>query len=1530
MSNNNKKTGSVMVVGGGIGGMQASLDLAEAGYKVYLLEKTSCIGGTMAQLDKTFPTNDCAMCTLAPRIVDAGSHLNIDKITNADLEKVEGEPGNFKVTINKRARYIDLSKCTGCSDCVDKCPVKVDSEFDVDLIKRNAIYRRYPQAVPGAFAIDKQGVSPCRFACPAGVNAHAYVALIAQRKYAEALEVVRRALPFAAICGRLCHHPCETECNRAEVDEPVSIRYLKRFIADKVRQGGEKPPVPVPIDKKEKIAVVGSGPSGLTCAQRLREKGYAVTVFEASDKPGGMLTSCIPDYRVPREIADYEIDRIINSGVEIKTNTRIGKDLTLPQLRQDYNAVFVAVGCQDPAKIPLEGSENEGVLYGVPFLRKAKSYDSLRSPRLCGEKVVVIGGGNVAIDCAKVALRLGARDVSLTCLETRDLEHPDRMPAHEWEIEEAEEEGIKLNCSLGPKKVIVTGGKVTGLETIKCESVYDFSSGTKKFAPKFSCNLGPVIEADTIIIATGQRADTTGFDELEKTPFKSLKADPVTMETNIPGVFAGGDIRRGPASVIEAVADGNEAAISIERYLKGEDIRAGRGEKKEGVPLPERKIEKKQRVSIPKEPAEERKKSFIEVEQLLDEEKAVAEASRCLSCAICCECLLCVAACEAKAINHDMPAEEKQTLDVGALILAPGFELFDSTLKQEFGFGRYPNVISSLQFERILSASGPYQGQILRPSDAEHPYKVAFIQCVGSREVEHNYCSSVCCMYATKEAIVAKEHQHELECHIFYIDIRAFGKGFEAYYERAKELGVKYTRCRPSAVKEIPQTKNLEMVYYDEDNKQQVEEFDMVVLSAGMTPPEGVKQLARICNVELNKNNFCKTGKFTPVETSRPGIYACGPFVEPKDIPETVMEASGAASKAMALLTEGRGTLVTKREYPPEKDVTAQEPRIGVFVCHCGKNIGGVADVPSIRYYAKTLPNVVYTEDNLYTCSSDTQKKIKEMIKEHNLNRVVVASCTPRTHESLFRNTCREAGLNPYLFEMANIRDQNTWVHMFEPEKATKKAKDLVRIAVAKSRLLEPLQNRLLEIEHDALVIGGGLSGMTAALELANQGFTTHLVERTEELGGNMKHLKYLLEEGYDPQNELHLLIDKVRHHPKIKLYTSTEVKLVEGSMGNFKTTLNTPNGEVAVKHGVVIVATGAEEYKPKEYRFGEDSMVITQVKFEEKLARQFASGRHSEPQAKNLETLRGVYTERSECAQGDKQKEMAAVSNPDLTKVNSAVMIQCVGSRDKEHPYCSRICCSIAIKNALKFKQFKPEASVYILYRDIRAYGFREEYYRKAREAGVVFIRYEDTKKPEVVRNNGKLRVSLEDPILKQKVAIDTDLVVLSAGIVPIPANEDLAKKLKVPLNQDKFFLEAHMKLRPVDFANDGIYLCGLAHSPKLVEESIAQACAAASRAATILAKDKVELDAIVSMVLDNKCDGCAYCVDPCTNHALTLIEYVRDGAIKKTIDRDLALCKGCGVCQATCPKDAIAINNFKLEQLIAMVNAALEPPAA
>jgi len=996
------KVGAVLIVGGGIAGIQAALDLADSGFRVYVAEDTPSIGGTMTQLDKTFPTNDCAMCILAPKLVGAGRHPNIHLITNAEIKEVEGEQGNFKVTITRRARYVDEEKCTGCGICAQECPVEAIDEYEQGLSKRNAIFVKYLQAVPSTFAID-------------------------------------------------------------------------------------------------------------------REK---------------------------------------------------------------------CIGCG-------------------------------------------------------------------TCQEV----------------------------------------------------------------------------------------------------------------------------------------------------------------------------------------------------------------------------------CKANAIVYSEKDEDVE-LSVGAIILAPGFEEFDPTLKSEYGYSRYPNVVSSIEFERILSATGPYGGTVLRPSDGDLPRKIAFIQCVGSRDAKlgNNYCSSACCMYAIKEAVIAREHNPNLHCTVFFMDIRAYGKEFDAYYSRAeKEYGVRFVRSRISNIERILESQNL-IVRYVEDGEPKEEEFNLVVLSVGMRPPKHAEEFAKTFDIKLNKYNFCSTETFSPLATSRPGIFVCGAFSSPKDIPESVAQASGAAARAGSLIATERGKLTVAKKLPPEIEVSGEEPRIGVFVCHCGINIGGTVNVPEVVEYAKTLPSVVHAEHNLYTCSQDTQSAIREKIKEHNLNRVVVASCTPRTHEPLFRETIREAGLNIYLFEMANIRDQCSWVHMHEHEKATEKAKDLVRSIVAKARLLKPLKKPMIDVTPVGLVIGGGLSGMTVSLELAKQGFEVHLVEKEKELGGNLRHIHYMLG-SEDPQERLSSIIKEVTENEKIHVHLDAEVADIEGYVGNFKTTLTHSSDRKVINHGITIVATGAVEYKPTEYLYRIDPRVLTQRELEERLAMgQF-----------NAKTV---------------------------------VMIQCVGSRNEERPNCSRICCAQAVKNALKIKELSPETDVYILYKDIRTYGFIEDYYRKAAGEGVLFMCYDDEHKPKVTRENGTLEVLAMEHILKTWFPIEPDLIVLSAATIPNPDNERIAQMLKVPLTKDGFFLEAHMKLRPVDFATDGVFLCGLAHSPKLVEESISQACGAAARAATILSKKRLEVEGAIANVNEDLCSGCRICEAVCEYGAIEMKE--KDGKLVSSVLE--ALCKGCGVCGSTCPTGAISMLHFTDEEILAQVRAALK----
>ena len=845
------------------------------------------------------------------------------------------------------------------------------------------------------------------------------------------------------------------------------------------------------------------------------------------------------------------------------------------------------------------------------------------------------------------------------------------------------------------------------------------------------------------------------------------------------------------------------------------------------------------------------------------------------------KCRICQDLCEARAIDFEQK-EKLIDLHVGSVIISSGSDVYKGKIRREYGNGRYDNVVTSIEFERILSASGPFNGHVLRPGDKKEPKRIAFVQCVGSRDEEHSYCSSVCCMYATKEAIIAKEHASQLECTIFCMDVRAFGKGFDEYYEKAMKSGIRYVRCRPASIDEVPATGNLIIKYSDEDEKILVEEYDMVVLSCGLEPSKYVSNLAERLDIRLNERGFFQTDTFKPIESSREGIFVCGPCVEPKDIPETVTQSSAAAAKAMELLSDVRNTMVTQKHYPPELPVDDQEPRIGVFVCHCGINIGGYVDVPQVVEYTKNLPGVVYAESNLYTCSQDSQKRIIEVIGKYKLNRVVVASCTPRTHEPLFRETVQEAGLNPYLFEMANIRDQCSWIHMNQPKEATQKAKDLVRMAVAKAELLTPLKRVEIDVIQKALIIGGGAAGMTASLSLARQGFEVALVEKENELGGNMRHIYYTIE-GDGVQDFLANMAQEVYKSDLIRVYKKANVASVTGFVGNYVSEINLEDGSrEKFEHGVAIVATGAQEYVPEEYLYGEDERVVTQREFEERLVK------------------------------GDSS----------MTDVNTVVMIQCVGSRDDCHLYCSRRCCSQAIKNSLKLLRMNPEAKIYVLYRDVRTYGFKEDFYTEARERGVLFMRFDTTRKPTVQNNNGSLKVVTFEPVMQRAVEITPDLLVLSAGIVPNTDNDRIAKMLKVPLNSDGYFLEAHVKLRPVDFATEGIFVAGLAHSPKFIGEAIAQAEASAARASTILANKKYYAAATVSRVDEELCVGCGLCSSLCPYEAIEIT--LKDG--KRVSSVNEALCKGCGTCVAACASGAMDQYGFTKRQIMNMISTLKE----
>jgi heterodisulfide reductase subunit A-like polyferredoxin len=1484
--------------------MQASLDLAAAGFKVHLIEKSPAIGGTMAQLDKTFPTNDCAMCIMSPKLVEVGRHLNIEIHTNAEVEEVLGEAGDFVARVRQHARYVKLDACTGCGECATACPVHRMDAFNQGLSERRAIYKLYPQAIPNAFAIEKQGVAPCRDACPINQRAQGYVALVREGRYADAYRTILEDNPFPSVCGRVCNHRCEDHCSRAQYDAPVNIMGLKRFVSDWVRdrkQSGDwnvgeawRASRPEPTGKH--VAIVGAGPAGLSCARDLARLGHQVTVYEALPAAGGMMRVGIPEYRMPYELLQEEVDDILEEGIELRLNHRVADVPGL--LGENCQAVFVAVGAHDGVKLPIPGADLPQVWMATQFLRaiSLRSVDGVQGDefarQVAGRRVLVLGGGNVAIDAASTARRLGASWVGMTCLESRET-----MPAHDWEVRDAEDEDIHVFPSRTFLSVSDEGGKVTGLHAaqvnfrgfVEGRPDFDILPGTEEFIP-----------ADIIIFAIGQRPDTSCLQgKLDVGRGRLPVVDPETLATSLSGVFAGGDLVTGTKFVVDAIAAGHRAARSIDAYLRGVSPEPRRSSA--AVSLAREEVLQKlargestaaARAQFEKRPASERRADFGEVYRALTEAQARQEAMRCLSCGICSECLQCVYACKAGAIDH-LQSEEVLEIEVGAVVLAPGLEPMAGQIRPEYGYGRYANVVTSLEFERMLSASGPFGGVVQRPSDGQHPHKVAWIQCVGSRDAScgHGYCSSVCCMYATKEAVIAREHDASIEPAIFYMDIRAFGKGFDDYIERAeREQGVRYVRSMVSAVREIPGSKNLRVAYatFAEDGRPvpHEEEFELVVLSVGLKPNPATTEMARRLGVELNEYGFVEPPAYAPTTTSRPGIFVAGAFAEPKDIPETVIEASCAAAGASALLAEGRGTLTRIVEFPPEKDVTEEPPRIGVFVCHCGINIGGVVRVPEVVEFAKGLPDVVYAERNLYTCSQDTQQKIAATIREHNLNRVVVASCTPRTHEPLFQDTLRQAGLNPHLFEMANIREQDAWVHRQVPEVATQKARELVAMAAAKARRIRAIQRGSVPVEPRALVIGGGLAGMTAALSIAEQGITVELVEREPELGGNLKHILVGLA-GSDPQRLLQETRTRLVDNPLVAVSLGTEVVEVSGYVGQFHTTLRSADGSLReITHGATVVATGAQEIPPKGYRYGDLPGVITQRELESLLA---GKGENHAPD--------------------------------DDGKLESVVMIQCVGSRDENHPYCSRICCTEAIKNALAIKEKDPDAVVTILYRDLRSYGFRERHYREARRRGVRFLQYDAEKPPKVERGEvgDRLRVVVVSQPENETLVLDADRVVLSAGIEPNPHNEALSQLLKLPMTREGFFLEAHVKLRPVDFAAEGVFLCGLAHSPRSLDETIAQANAAAVKAVGLLSKPALDATPIIASVNPRLCSACGICVEVCPFDARRL----EPGMLAaEVVD---VLCQGCGACIAACPNKASQQRGFEFRHVADMVETSL-----
>ncbi len=856
------------------------------------------------------------------------------------------------------------------------------------------------------------------------------------------------------------------------------------------------------------------------------------------------------------------------------------------------------------------------------------------------------------------------------------------------------------------------------------------------------------------------------------------------------------------------------------------------------------------------------------------------------------KCRICEAVCKNEAIDFRQKPETIE-IQVGAVILAPGFEPFDPRPVERYGYGRMANVVTSMDFERLMCATGPTEGEIRRPSDGRHPRNLAWVQCVGSRRVtpgENSYCSAVCCTYTQKQVILTKDHDPEAACTVFHNDIRSFGKDFERFARRTAGLsGVRFIRSYVSIVREVPGSRNVVLRYATPADGVREEEFDLVVLSVGLNPPADAMRLAERFGIELAPSGFCRVDPADPLQTSRPGIFVSGAFQGPMDIPESVFAASAASARCGELLSRRRGRLTRERTYPAEKDTGAEEPRVGVFVCHCGANIGRVVDVPSTVDYARSLPNVVYAQEQLFSCATNCAREITEFAREKGLNRVVVAACSPRTLEPLFRDTLREAGLNQYFFEMANIREHCSWVHAMEKEAATRKAKDIVRMAVARASRLEPLQEFPLPVNKAALVVGGGVAGMSCALSIAAQGHPVHLVEKEDRLGGLARRLHTSLD-GMDIPALVEDLVQQVYRHPEIHVYTGASITSSSGYIGNFLTRVSSDRGTVEIRHGATVIAAGAALYRPTEYRYGQDERVLTLLELEEAIAR-------------------------------GEQRVVGA---------GRIVMIQCVGCRNEERNWCSRVCCSAAIKNALRLKEINPAVDVTILYRDMMTYGFREDAYREAAERRVRFIRFEPSDPPrvEAVEEDGTklLRVSVNDEILGRTLAVDADVLALAAAVVPAEDAPEIAGLFKVALGPDGFFKEAHVKLRPVEFATDGVFLCGMAHYPKHLPETLKQARGAAGRVLTLLSRDTIVASGAICEVAERKCIGCGACIAACTYGA---IEFRETASGRKAVVNPV-ICKGDGLCNAKCPTGAIVLKHFTDEELFGQIDAAAAEAAA
>jgi len=1417
--------------------------------------------------------------------MDAGRHPLIEVMTNAEVVGCEGQAGDFHVRVRKNPRFIHVDICVACGLCVDNCPVEVRTrDFDSIVKPTKAVYRPFPQSVPAAYLIDHPRTAPCKEACPIEQDVQGYLALVADGKFPQAHALIRRTSALPGVCGRVCYHPCEENCRRAAVDDSLAIKQIKRFVLEQTPVPEDLLAATEPTGKS--VAIVGSGPAGLAAAHDLALRGHEVVVYEREAELGGMLRLGIPAYRLPRRVLENDIEVIRRLGVQFQTDVEVDAK-AIAKFRDQHDAIFVATGAHDPMTAALPNDDAEGVLRGIDFLRRLNLGETVE----VGRRVAVIGGGNTAIDAARSAARAGAETVSIYYRRSRD-----EMPASDEEVEALIEEGIEIDFLVAPTRIVADDGTVTGIELQRMELGEPDESGRRRPVPVAGSE--SVADVDTVIMAIGQKPETVVMRDcgFELTRWETIAVDEVHCGTNVPGVFAGGDAVRGPASVVEAMADGKRAAQAIDNLLNDkpldEDLRPP-AQAPEPMTEEERltlriDTEAESRIEMPQLDPTERSGNFDEVELGFTAEMAIQEAARCLNCGVCCECHQCEAACDVNAIDLGMTAEEID-VNAGAILVAVGFKEFDAAALGNYGYGRFPNVITSLELERMLNASGPTQGHVIRLSDRKTPKRILFVQCVGARgEGGRQYCSRFCCMNAVKDSMLIRQHDPEVEdITILYTDLRAFGKGFDDFLQRAlDENCATYVRGRPAKIEAVPEDDSLEIFVEDTlAHEQRRLEADLVVLSVAAAPNEGATELANTLSIGTDSYGFVarRDPAVSAVETEREGIFVCGSAVGPQVIPDCVAQASAAAARAGLYLGEHR--IEEEAEEVEPLDLSGP-PRVGLMVCHCGVNVAGVLDVEKLAADAAALPDVVVAETELFACSSTGQSKLPEIIKEHNLNRIVVAACTPRTHEPIFRETCARIGFNPYLFEMVNIRDQCSWVHAEKPGEAQEKAHTLIRMGVARARHLEPLLAGEVPMSRSALVVGGGIGGIQAATDLAVQGFPVTLVEKEDRLGGRLAdpHLKFLYPT-LRPVAEV--LEEKVKRldDSGARVLLNTEVAAITGFVGNFEATLRGASDEV-LQIGAIVLAFGADLHQPNgEYRYGELANVITS----EELERTFCAG------------------------------EDVPIINGE--RPTSAAFILCVGSRDPEgFTGCSRYCCPTAIKQAMELHRQGIDSTIF--YRDIRTVSAgAEEMYREARGMGVLFVRVPSGEKPEVLGADRVEVVRCFDDLLGRRLEVAADLVVLSVGMRPKqPETADFHDILKASLGSDGFFLEKHPELAPVETAVEGVLVAGTAQGPKDIVDTVAQASAAAGKASVYLAYDTVRLDPAVSVVNELKCRGCGECVDVCEFHAPELVEVAPDTYIS-TINP--SLCKGCGTCASLCPSGAIISKHFTDTQVHAMIDA-------